>query len=813
MHFHKGETAMRRTITVLLSLAICIQMNAQSTLKEGMEMLRQQYGISYIYDSSLPILRSYDEDRLNAGTLQENLSRLFSGSGIDYIVKGRQVILKKKRTLSLENNYSLSQPELLDSSVVVDWRMPILTHPQSGSLGITRLTVEQAPVLLGEKDVLKTLQMLPGVQAAAEGYAGISIRGGYSDESLILLDGVPVMQADHFLGLFSIFPAESVAEATLWKGNFPARYGGRASGIVDLQSASGNRDKWRGGFSVGLLSDRFHADGPIGNKLSLSASGRVLHTFLAQPVTALMDKAGNYWFYDLNARLDWYLSDNDRITLSGYNGYDLLDLHENWYEYEHRYDENYAAYNIRTNKYDKSRYGWGTSTAALSWRHRDTGRTTLAFSNSRMRTYSDTRWEYDTDGVKTGKYRNCGAATSLTGIILRTDWNIGIFSYGGEYTRHYLRSDGLSSLNTETSSEGKTTSLPSTVVKPETIPANEAAIYADASIPIGSAVCINPGLRLSLFESLGSIRIHPEPRLSVKWRSGEGWEADAGYSRMVQYFHRIPSGYSSFPTDFWHPVSGNVQPLISDQISLCGRYEGLPGWEFSAELYYKLQSGVVDYIDSYAPLGTSQAHWSGSVASGKGNGMGMELLVRKTSGAFTGWLGYTLSGSTRVFPDGTINNGNPFPSSTDRRHRIDFCATWAVNEAVDITLAWTFASGSPITMPLRSTAIYDESRKNEDTVRYIDYAPSRNNYRLPPIHRADISVNLRKPLKRGERIWTFGLYNLYGANNPDFFRYMKTSDTIIGSDSYYPDKPEGTPFLRTVSYLLVIPTVSFSRNF
>ena len=805
---------MRRTITILIGLlAICIQMDAQSTLKEGMEMLRQQYGISYIYDSSLPILGRYNGDRLNARTLQENLSRLFHGSGIDYIVKGRQVILKKERAVSPEYDYSLSQPELLDSSVVVDWRMPILTHPQSGALGITRLTVEQAPVLLGEKDVLKTLQMLPGVQAAAEGYAGISIRGGYSDESLILLDGVPIMQADHFLGLFSIFPAESVEKATLLKGNFPARYGGRASGIVDLQSQSGNRDKWQGGFSVGLLSERFHADGPIGNKLSLSASGRVLHTFLAQPVTALMDQAGNYWFYDLNARLDWYVSDNDRITLSGYNGYDFLDIHENWYEYEHRYDENYAAYNIWTNKYEKSRYGWGTSMAALSWHHRDIGRTTLAFSNSRMKTYSDTRWEYNTDGVHTGKNSDYGAATSLTGIILRTDWKTGLFSFGGEYTRHFLGSDGLSSLLTERDPDGRTTSIPSIVVKPETVPANEAAIYADAAIPIGKAFSINPGVRLSLFEYLGAIRVHPEPRLSVKWHSESGWEADAGYSRMVQYFHRIPSGYSSFPTDSWHPVSGNVQPLISDQISLCGRYEGFPGWELSAELYCKLQSGVVDYIDSYAPLGTSQADWNGSVASGKGRGMGMEFMARKTSGPLTGWLGYTLSGSTRVYPDGTINNGNPFPSSTDRRHRINFCATWAVNETVDITLAWTFASGSPITMPTRSTAIYDESGKDKDAVRSVDYAPSRNNFRLPPIHRADISVNFRKPLKRGERIWTFGLYNLYGANNPDFFHYIKSQDKIVGSDSYYPDKPEGTPFLRTVSYLLVIPTVSFSRNF
>ena len=803
---------MKKILFILLSLAVCIQLDAQSTLKEGMEILRQRYGISYIYDSSLPVYQSCRGKKPDGKGLQGDLCSLFEDSGIEYVIKGRQVILKRKKPASLEEMSILSEVELLDSSIVVDWRMPILTHPEAGALGITRLTVEQAPVLLGEKDVLKTLQMLPGVQAAAEGYSGISVRGGYSDESLILLDGVPIMQPDHFLGLFSIFPAEVVGDATLWKGNFPAKYGGRASGVVDLQSASGNREKWRGGFSVGLLADKFYADGPIGKKLSLQASGRILHTFLAQPVTAKMDQAGNYWFYDINARLDWYVTERDRITFSGYNGYDFFDMHENWYKYEHTYDENYAAYDIRTNQYDKNRYGWGTSMARITWMHSETGRTTLALSNARMKTYSDSRWEYNKDGIHSGKELQFGAATSQTDIMLRTDWSLGIFSFGGEFSRHFLGSDGLSSLQTETDPEGVSTSIPSTVVKPETVPANEAAVYAGASVPIGNRLSVNPGLRLSLFNSMGVTWVRPEPRFYVKWTSGNGWEADAGYSRMVQYFHRIPSGYSSFPTDSWHPVSGSVPPLISNQFSLCGRYEGIPGWEFSAELFYKLQNGVVDYLNSYATLGTSQADWARSVASGKGRGMGMELMARKTSGALTGWLGYTLSGSTRVYPVGSINNGMPFPSSTDRRHRINFCATWAVNEAVDITIAWTFASGSPITLPLRAATVYDETR-SEDSVIYIQYASSRNNYRLPPVHRADISVNLRKPMKNGDRVWTFGLYNFYGAQNPDFFQRLSTTDLVIGSDSYYPDMLPGTPFLRTYSYIMFIPTISFTRNF
>lgn len=803
---------MRKLLIILLCVAVYWPMHAQRTLQEGMEMLRQKHGISYIYDASLPIQKAYRGEKPDSHRLEDNLDRLFAGSGIQYAIKGRQVILKRQRAV-IPEDATLSTPELLDSAIVVDWRMPILTHPASGALGITRLTVEQAPVLLGEKDVLKTLQMLPGVQAAAEGFSGVSVRGGYSDETLILLDGIPILQAEHLLGLFSIFPAESIEGATLWKGNFPAKFGGRASGIIDLQSAQGNRQGMRGGFTVGLLSDRFHLDGPLGKKVALSANGRILHTFLAQPVVSLLDKGANYFFYDVNLRLDWFVTDKDRITITGYNGDDLLNLHNNSYKYEHRYDENYAAYNIYTNQYDKSRYGWGSSVAALSWRHGDIGRTTLAFTNARMRTDASVKADYDTDGVHSGKEKSYGAATSLSDIVFKTDWTLGRFSFGGEYTRHYLHSDGLSSLYTETTPDKTVTRIPHTVSKKETVPAHEAALYVDASIPLAAGFSIHPGLRLSCFHAMGKTRLSPEPRLSVRWSNDQGWHADAGYARMVQYFHRIPSGYTSFPTDFWHTASASIPPLTSDQFSICGRYKGLPGWEFSAELYYKIQQGVVEYKNSYTQLGTSQEDWTRSVASGNGRGMGMELMVRKTAGRLTGWLGYTLSRNTRVFPDGSVNNGQAFPASTDRRHRINFCASWAVSETVDITLAWTFASGCPLTIINRAADIYDESEMFARPIRNVDYAPSRNNYSLPPVHRADISVNLRKPCQRGERIWTFGLYNLYGAQNPDFIVTARTNKTMVGSEGYNPDMQEGTPLLKTTSFLMFVPTVSFTRNF
>lgn len=769
---------MRRILTAIaLGLVLSLQAYAQATLKEGMEQLRQKYGISYIYDSSLPVGKPYNGEKLNARTLKSNLSRLLKDTGIEYEIKGRQVILKRKKIIQADTN--LSEVQILDSSMVVDWRMPILTHPEAGALGITRLTVEQAPVLLGEKDVLKTIQMLPGVQAAAEGYSGISVRGGYADENLILLDGVPIVQTDHCLGLFSIFPAESVDGATVWKGNFPAKYGGRASGVVDIQSASGNRDRIKGGFTVGLLSDKIQADGPIGKNLAFNVNARLLHTFLAQPVISSLDQGANYWFYDVNARLDWYFSDSDQLTLSAYNSSDLLEFHERSYEYEHRYDENYAAYNIWTNRLGSRRFGWGSSAGILSWKHAETGRTTFAVTNTRMKTFTHSRADIETDGVFSTEEQNYEASSAQTDILLRSDWRLGIFSFGGEYTRHWFD-----------------------------IPANQAAVYADASIPLGYGISLTPGLRLSLFNAMGTTWFKPEPRLSVRWQSENGWQADAGYSRMVQYIHRIPSGYSSFPTDTWHPVSAGIPPLVADQISICGRFEGFPGWELSAEFYYKLLDGTLEYKDSYAAIDSGQEEWVKAVASGKGSGMGMELLVRRTSGRITGWLGYTLSSSTRVFPDGSINNGRPYPASTDRRHRINFCATWAINNAVDFTLAWTFASGSPVTVPERYSQIITEGNPVS-----IQYAPGRNNYRLPPVHRADISVNFRKPCRRGERIWTIGLYNLYGAQNPDFFYYSSTTDHIVGSPDYYPDYPNGTPYLRTTSYLMFIPTISFSRNF
>lgn len=357
----------RKTFAVALLLLAGAVAQAQATLKEGMQQLQHRYGVSFVYDGTLPVEQPYGGRALEGRKLERDLVRLFRGSGIEWQVRGKQVILKVKRQeIAAWEEPGVPMTDVLDSAKVVDVRQPLLSESAPGRMTLSERTIRKMPALLGERDVLKALQLLPGVQPVHEGLSGISVRGGYADENLILRDGIPLYGAEHMLGIVSIFPPEAVRDVSLYKSAFPARFGGRVSSVIDVRSADGNDRRLRGSVTVGLLTDKVHVDGPLGNRTTFSVSGRLLHSLLAEPILKQKEGSSNYWFYDLDASLKHRLGPADALRLTFYSGQDRFRT-DRTPDREERTVHHMA-------------FDWGKTLAALSWQHGPDGQSFLLVS-------------------------------------------------------------------------------------------------------------------------------------------------------------------------------------------------------------------------------------------------------------------------------------------------------------------------------------------------------------------------------------------------------------------------------------------------
>ena len=776
----------RKILTTLMLLATGLAAQAQATLREGMRQLEHRYGVSFVYDAKLPVDQPYGGRPLDGRKLETNLVRLFRGSGIEWEIRRKSVILKAvpRKDAVVEAPVT---PVILDSAKIVDFRQPLLSETQPGRMDLPARTVWKMPVLFGERDVLKSLQLLPGVQPVHEGFSGISVRGGYADENLILRDGIPLYGAEHMLGVVSVFMPESVRDVSLYKSAFPARFGGRVSGVIDVRTADGNARRLRGSFTIGLLTDKVHLDGPIGERTTFSVSGRVLHTALAEPVLKQLDQSTNYWFHDLDVSVKHRLGASDALRLTVYSGRDLF-----------RRDERVELLNQEEPSVHHMAFGWGNTLAALSWLHEPgsglTGETTLAWTQHRSG--MDIRNENGSDAA------GLRSQPSLRDLTLRSDWNAGRFRFGGNYILHRVHWGGEQSDIRETVEGVTIRDTTYVLAAPEVIPLHEASVYGEAGWFLSPSVRLDAGLRLTLYHTAGKTFTVPEPRLSLRWDPDSRWTAHASYTRMSQGLLRLSSSLSTLPMEPWMPVSEARPPIVADQWSIGGAWHGLPGWSFSAEAYYKGLQNVVDYTVSYHTF-VSSDQWKRMTASGQGRSYGVELLAMKNAGRLTGWLGYTLSRSDRIFPDGRVNRGLRYPSVTDRRHRINLVADYALTRRTDFTASWTFASGAPVTIPSLQAEV-----GTEEEIRYVRYAPLRGNDRFPPIHRLDISITVNKELRRGSRSWSFGMYNLYGARNPDLGWFSSVTESEETEEI-----PAGTLYYHRVSLLRFIPSVSFTRSF
>ena len=571
--------------------------------------------------------------------------------------------------------------------------------------------IEKTPALLGERDILKATQLLPGVQSGTEGLSGLYVRGGGSDENLILLDGVPVYTSGHLLGIISAFQEEAVEEVTLRKGAFPARFGGRVSSVLEIKTVEGDTARAGGNVGIGLLSDRIHLQGSTSKrKVTYSLSGRGAHTFLLDGVFRLFKVPANLGFHDFHAKVSTKVSEEDKLIFSHFTGKDKL------------------YYKDDGGKTDMS---WGATTGAVSWRRRwrsgMRSEVTLASSGHKL-----SSGHKDPDGNRSG------FKTGLNDLMARADFRMAFPGHslgtGVETTRHLFVPES------DWSDTGKES------VRLRGI---EFCLYFEDSFSPASWLAFEPGIRLSTFAAGGKTRLSPEPRLSATIRLGEGGEVKAAYSRVSQHIHQLSSSVAVLPFDLMVPVTGKIGPVISDQLSLGVGYVGPGGWEFSLEGYWKALRNVLEYKDGVIFIDDFTT-WEDEVAAGLGRSLGLEILVRKSAGKISGWAGYTLSRSERRFPDGSIGSGEWFPSRHDCRHGFSSVVNIDLGGGWDAGAVWTYSSGGAVTMPESDGSM-----------------PLRGNVRLPPSHRLDLGLSHRGARRRGEGIISLGVYNAYNRKNPN----------------------------------------------
>lgn len=700
--------------------------------------------------------------------------------------------------------------QLEEVVIVSDKAEAGITATQMGAQEIPIAQIKNTPSILGEADVMKTIQLMPGVQAGVEGSAGLYVRGGGPDQNLILLDGVPVYNVDHLFGFFSVFTPEAVKKVTLFKSSFPARFGGRLSSVVDVRSNDGDMKKYHGTLSVGLLSSKIQLEGPIiRDKTSFNISARRSYIdLIAKPFMPKDDKI-SYYFYDINAKINHKFSDRSRLFLNFYNGKDSY--------YFKTTDSSSSMYK------DKMSLNWGNTIATARWNYifnqKLFSNTTVAYNKYRMDANSTVYTKTNLiESISESNYHsNYHSGICDWSYLIDFDYNptpAHRIKFGAGYLHHDFRPEvATSKIQEKEDGITKQDTLYNSISN-STIQAHEVSAYIEDNFDIGSRLRINVGLHLSMFRVQKRNYFSAQPRVSARYQLTRHTALKASYTKMSQYIHLLSSTPISMPTDLWVPVTSKIKPMQAHQYSLGSYYTGLPGWEFSVEGYYKQMRNVLEYKEGVSFLGSSSG-WENKVEMGKGRSMGIEFMAQKTTGKTTGWIAYTLAKSDRKFAVGGINNGERFPYKYDRRHNLSLVVNHKFSNRIDIGASWIFSTGGTATIAEEVTAII---RPGEDAIQQKDYIEKRNNYRLPASHRLNIGVNFNKKTKHGVRTWNISLYNAYNAMNPT----MIYSNNSGGYTSYIKNQEDGKVYLQYIpakrkitklTLLPCVPSVTYTYKF
>ena len=717
-------------------------------------------------------------------------------SYIGYDNINRKIIINKDKSEKFKLSPSSFQiDEVTISTKKEDYNI------KSSDLGNVELEVkklEKLPVLMGEKDILKTLQLLPGVQSGSEGSSGFYVRGGGPDQNLILLDEGTIYNASHLFGFFSVFNSDAINDINLIKGSMPANYGGRLSSVLDINMKDGNKKRFSGRGGIGLISSKLTLEGPIKKDTSsfIVSARRTYIDILTKPYLDTTEYAGNgYFFYDLTSKFNYRFSNKDQIFISGYFGKDVFTFNSpDW------------GFNMKI--------PWGNSTGSIRWNHVFSNK---LFMNSSL-IFSNYKFEFSATQNVEGN--NLYQSRLYSGI---RDWN---FKQDFNYylnPRHTLKF-GINNTYHIFSPSNFDASLDSLDISTNDIRyyAHEGAIYINDEFNLNEKILINAGIRLSTFthfgpferyikdgsNNLGALSTDStinynswepiktyygfEPRFSSRYLINEKSSLKFGFNQNYQYIHLTSLSSSSLPTDVWIPSSSIIKPLIGRQYSI-GYYRNFNNnkYEFSLEGYYKNMENLIEYKENYIPgtsIGTDNV--DNNLVSGDGQSYGFELFFSKNIGNLSGWIGYTWSKTTRKFNE--LNKGLEFYSKYDRTHDLSIVANYQISKRLNFSTVFVYATGNTLTLP--------ESAFLIDGDLILEWG-ERNSHRMEPYHRLDIALTLDGKKKGNyQSSWSFSIYNVYNRQNP-YFIYFDVNDDNFGLTA------------KQVSLFPIIPSISWNFKF
>ena len=793
-------------LTTIIMMALPSKAAAQevSTLRQGMEYLHSRFNVNFVYDSSMNLDIPYRGVPLkSAGTLEESLTRLFKDSGIEFEIMRKYVVLTKAGSKKKPKDYTIfieEQHDTLNESVVTALVDPKRNGTQTGLKRIDSKDLNSGFALFSTPDVIKTLQLMPGVSSGTELLSGFYVHGGDGTDNLFLLDGVPIYQMSHFLGLFSSFNTDVIGSMNFYKSGFPARYGSKLSSVVDVTTKDGNFEEFHGTFAIGLIDGRFQLEGPLWKgKTSFNFGLRRTWTeTISVPVIAYINKIEGdtndpyggykskvnlrYAFTDLNAKITHKFSNTNILSANFYTGRDVFRFHD---DYERNYTDGTYSRDITD-----MNLSWGNVIGSLNWNYElndSMSMKNMAYYSGSLSGMNFTDQSIDIPGndITGGVYMN----SDVHNIGLKSDF------HHVPYSRHKLRYGATLQYHIYS---------PNTTAKTDLIEDNvsmsyiayadslrydtfEGSIYAEDEIAVTDAFSVNAGLRYNVYATPEKAWHSLEPRLAMKYSFNDHLTAKASYTEMSQPSHLISSLYLDLPTNAWLPSTAKVRPARSREVA-GGLYTELAhNMHLNLEGWYKHMYNLIEYAGAYnifPPLNG----WEELYKNGQGRSWGAELDFGYDNGRTEANLYYTLSWSQRKFDDF-------YPSwyrdRNDNRHKFTIMAKHKFGKRFEIYGAWNWHSGNRITL-----ATHGADGKN----LYLE----PNNAKLPDYHRLDLGFNFVKTTKRGNTsIWNLSLYNAYCRAN-----------AITGELDWESLGDEDFAYYgRSIGIIPIVPTFSYTLKF
>ena len=714
-----------------------------------------------------------------------------NASFVGYLSQQVQINLDKDSVL----NFSLLSAANLSEEVIVTARRreSNIKNAQMGKVNLPIEQIKSIPAFLGEVDLLKVVQLLPGIRNAGEGSAGIYVRGGGPDQNLIMLDDAVVYNTGHLFGFFSIFNSDAIKNVTLIKGGMPAQYGGRLSSVLDISMKEGNNQEYQMEGGIGLIASRFSVQGPLKkDKASFIVSARRTYVdAIAKPFIKKSSQfyGSGYYFYDLNAKLNYKFSEKDRVYLSGYFGRDVFDF-------------------VNGRQSLDVNIPWGNATGTLRWNHVFNNK---LFANTTA-VYNDYNFSFsaaqDNFAVK--------LASGIRDVSLKQDFDYypsarHKIKFGYNYTYHRFTPSVVS---------GRQDSVAFNPLNAQVKFAHEAGLYLQDDWEINDKWNINAGLRYSGFQQIGAYKIYKEdlngnrtdstifkkgqnvktygglePRLTLRYSINDETSVKASVTRNLQYIHLVSNAGTTLPTDLWVPSTYKVRPQTS-WLYAAGLFKNFKNnsFETSLEVYFKDMQNQIEYREGYTP--NTIADTEDDFVFGKGWSYGSEFFVNKVKGKLTGWVGYTLSWTWRKFND--LNFGEKYPAKYDRRHDMSVVAMYKLSDRWKLAGTFVYGTGNAATLPQRFYIVGGILTQEYSRI---------NQYRLPAYHRVDFSAILqgkRNDQRKLKTEWVFSVYNAYSRKNPYFIYFDQEGSPLDGSLQVQ---------AKQVSIFPIIPAVTWNFKF